>query len=370
MRLMYQLLLDERQSTIEIAAKLNDMGVPTSYARRGLSYRHRDGQVGPAQHVWRANSVHQMLRNPVYKGLYTFGRRQRHNSEREIVTCEVPALVSVETWDAAASQLAKNLLWSPRNATYDCLLKGLIKCGECGHLYIGDTNGAGRRDYVCYNHRRPTVLWGSKALAEERRCRTSLPLNAAKIEARVWRRLERYLRHPDEALDELAARLHGQADEASDIRAKLAEKQREQAAKQEERDTVVELFRKKRISERDLDRQLDKIDDEERGLLAAIAKLTDRLVDADAVSAKLAAAAALLEEQRGKLDGPEPVDRRGIIEKLVRRITVKTGMDEQTLAPRPDVYIDLVFDPEADEDDAASDETVTANYIPPRPRSR
>jgi chromosome segregation ATPase len=173
------------------------------------------------------------------------------------------------------------------------------------------------------------------------------------------------VRHPDEALDELAVLLHGHADEASDLRAKLAEKQREQDGKQQERDKVVELWRKGRISERDLDRQLDKITGEERDVLAAIAKLTERLGDADVIAAKLSAAAALLEQMRGKLDeGPPTFDtQRVIVESLVERITVRAELNPGTLRPRPAVFIKLIFDPEPDEDDA-SDENGTTYDIP------
>jgi site-specific DNA recombinase len=329
-RLIYSLLLDERQSTIEIADKLHQMGVPTSYQRRGRTY-HRDGQVGPEQHIWRANAVRNILRNPVYKGEYTFGRRSLHHAGREVVTCDVPALVSVETWDAAAAQLEKNLLFSPRNATYDYLLKGLMKCGLCGHLYIGDAGESGPK-YVCYAHRRPHILWGSKALADERRCRDSLPLKAGRAEALVWASVEHDCRNPGPTLARLQERLTGQADASADIRAKLAEKQQEQAEKQGERDSVVALFRKGRIDERDLDRQLDDIAREELEISADVAKLTDKLAAADKVSQRIAGAAALLQRLRDKLDAgpPTPADKREFIETLIDEIVVRPELDEAT----------------------------------------
>jgi site-specific DNA recombinase len=347
-RLIYRLLLDERKSTIEIADTLNQMGVPTSYERRGRTYRRR-GQVGPEQHVWRASTVRTIIRNPVYRGVYTFGRRSLHHAGREIVTSAVPglALVSTETWEAAQTQLRANLRFGVRDAVYDYLLKGLIRCGHCGHLYIGDAHETGPR-YVCYNHRRPMVLWGDSKLAEQRRCRDSLPVKAKQIERDVWAKVEHYLRHPDEALDDLALLLHGHASAAHDLRAQIAAVQRELDARQIERDTVLTYHAKGRMSERDLDRQMDRVAGEERELSAQVAALTAQLGEADEIAGKLSAAAALLAELRDKLDTAPPTKetKRAIIEKLIEYIVVRTEVDAGTQRRRPAIYVKAWFDPE------------------------
>jgi site-specific DNA recombinase len=196
-RLVYHLLLDEKQSTIAIANTLNQMGVPTASQRRGRTY-YREGQVAPRQHVWRENAVNNMLSNPVYKGEYTFGRRSAHHAGRDVVTCAVAAIVTPEMWKAARAQLTKNQLVNVGNATRDYLLRGLITCGQCGYHYITESDTHPR--YICVNRRHAVLLWGSRTLADERRCRDSLSLRAATLEQDIWRRLEVYLRHPDEAL--------------------------------------------------------------------------------------------------------------------------------------------------------------------------
>ncbi|HEV2459379.1 MAG TPA: recombinase family protein [Ktedonobacterales bacterium] len=63
-RLIYQLTVEEQQSGSVIADKLNAMGVPTDFARRGLDrFRYRDVDK-PALHVWNAKSVTSILGNP------------------------------------------------------------------------------------------------------------------------------------------------------------------------------------------------------------------------------------------------------------------------------------------------------------------
>jgi site-specific DNA recombinase len=340
-RLIYHLLLDEHLSTIAIADRLNSLGIPTSYQRRSLGY-HRNGQVGPAQHIWRANAVRNILVNPIYKGQYTFGRRSRHHAGREIVTSDVPALVNVETWDAAQAQLEKNLLFSSRNATHDYLLRGLMKCGLCGHLYVGDAHESGPR-YICYAHRRPQILFGSRALAEERRCRDSLPLKAADVEAKIWAFAEEACRNPGPTLAALQAKLTGQADTSEAIRAELAKKQQEQAAMQDERDTILTYFRKGKMTERDLDRQMESIAKEEVKRAAEIAALNADLEASDTVAARVTGAATLLRELSDKLDAgpPTPADKRAIIEKLIDEIVVRPERDEVTGKMR--AIVDVVY---------------------------
>jgi chromosome segregation ATPase len=176
-------------------------------------------------------------------------------------------------------------------------------------------------------------------------------LNAGRIEAHIWRKLETYVRHPNEALDELATRMRGQADAASTVRAKLAEKQQEQTGLQGERDVVWTKYRKGEMTEKDADHQIALIAKEEIELTTAITKLTEQLGEADAVSAKLDAAAAVLRDLRGKLDaGPLTfATRRNIVDKLVRRIVVKTELDEKTLRPRAGIYPETYFDSEDDD---------------------
>jgi site-specific DNA recombinase len=282
----------------------------------------------------------------VYKGEYTFGRRSAHHAGRDVVTCAVAAIVSPETSEAARAQLTKNQLVNVGNATRDYLLRGLITCGQCGYHYFTESGTHPR--YICVNRRHAVLLWGSRTLADERRCRDSLSLRAAKLEQDIWRRLEVYLRHPDEALDELAARTRGQADAASTVRAQIAAKQQEQARKQEERDTIFTLHRTGIMTETDLRHQLDAITSEQVQLAKDTAKLTEQLGEADAISAKLDAASALLQEQRSRLDaGPLTFATcRAIVETLVRRIVVKTELDEETFRPRAGIYPETCFDRE------------------------
>jgi site-specific DNA recombinase len=316
--------------------------------RHGIT-RRRPGQlITDAEHppsgLWRPNTVSVILNNPVYKCEYTFGRRTAHGQPREIVTCPVPPLVSVETWAAAQAALERNMLWSGRNAKREYLLRGLMRCGLCGHLYIGDGT-----KYNCYAHRRPTILYG-RALGKERRC-PAPAMNAARIESQIWTDVEEHLRNPERTLRQIAAKLRGQQDTSEAARAELAAKQREMASLQDERDILYTYFRKGKMSERDLDRQEEKIAAEEAKLAKETASLAEQLTTLDDVAARLDKAAALLQRLRARMDsGPlTPALKRELVEALVDSIVVcplPIDLNDRTRAPHAVAKVTYTFDDE------------------------
>jgi site-specific DNA recombinase len=339
-RMIYQLTVEEQQSGVVIAERLNALGVPTAYARRGL-LRYRRGDVDePARHRWRADSICRILSNPVYKGVYVFGRRPRHNSARETVTCAVPALVSADVWDAAQHVMERHQFWNVRNAKRAYLLRGFLVCGLCGYHYIG--NGA---RYSCIAQRRATAIWG-KALGAEKRC-TAPPLPARKLEAEIWASVDWYIHHPDEVHAQIAAELSGQADTTAQLRAQVAAKQREQDALQGERDRIYTLHRKGIMTETDLTHQLDAIAAEQVKTTAQIAQLTRDLTAADETAARLSGVDAFLADLLAQYDaGPLTTQReRAILEQFVDEMTVTTEVDEETGRLRAVVHVRYPFDP-------------------------
>lgn len=242
---------------------------------------------------------------------------------------------------AAQEALSRHRQYSQRNAQHDYLLHGLLRCGppDCGLVYtgVGSHSGPGRRGeqrplvyyYVCNGRRKAIQYYGRQG----KRC-LSRAVNANWLDSQVWAEVDTFVRDPGPLLVKLAARMQGQSDQAEVLRADLAAKQREQDARQQEKDTVLGLFRKGRISERDLDRQLDAIAGEEETCAKAMHALRGQLAALDDVSAALSGAAALLERLRGKV-GPEPVSyatRRELVEALVQGVRI--GVEENGVSRR------------------------------------
>jgi site-specific DNA recombinase len=345
-RLIYQLTVEEKQSARVIADKLNAMGVPTAFARRGLDRFRHLAVDKPVLHLWQGFSVTSILRNPTYKGLRPFGRRARHpghttNGRGTVVTYSIPALVSVETWDAAQRVLASHRFWTVRNEekTRDFLLAGMLTCAACGRHYIG--HGA---RYSCIGRVHAPRIYG-RVLAATRRC-DALTLPKAQIEAEIWASADYYIHHPDEVHAQVAAELSGQADTSAQLRAQLASKQQEQDAKQSQRDSILTYFRTGNMTETDLTRQLALISAEQAKCSAQIAALTRELAAADETAARLAGVDAFLADLLAQYDA-EPLTqerKRAILEQFIAEMTVRTEVDEETGLPRPVVHVRWTFE--------------------------
>src|SRR3712207_6116655 len=110
-RLIYQLSAEQGWSCQKIADRLNELQVPTVYARdervvqRGKRTQRTSG-------VWRAGRIRNLITNTTYKGVHAYGKRAAN--ARAVIEREVPAIVSVDQWNAAQQTLQRNLKFSPR----------------------------------------------------------------------------------------------------------------------------------------------------------------------------------------------------------------------------------------------------------------
>ena len=94
------------------------------------------------------NSIHDILKNEKYRGVYIFnrsaskinGKRNHHKSknEDEIIRIEggMPRIISDEIWEAVQKRMEKNKKGA-NSAKEIYLLSGLIYCGKCGDAMTG-----------------------------------------------------------------------------------------------------------------------------------------------------------------------------------------------------------------------------------------
>lgn len=190
-RRMFDWLLTEGEGPNGIARRLNALGIP---ARKG-------GQ-------WHRNVVRQILRNPVYTGVFWANRydtaglglnRHRPREERVVPTLRpeeewipipVPAIIDRGQWEQAQRVLDRaRRLWSGRpRAEY--LLSGLVVCARCGLSMTGQQVkewGRRRRVYTC---RRSSQ--GSRPGA------CGLRVDASAVEELVWGQVAGWLHDPEE----------------------------------------------------------------------------------------------------------------------------------------------------------------------------
>jgi site-specific DNA recombinase len=303
-RIIYQRVVELGETCRQVATWLNDQAIPA-----------------PAGGLWGHGRVYDLLTNSVYRGLATFGKRKKGQprTNKGLITVPVPAIVSTEVWNAAQARLQSHKHWQQRTGERTYLLAGLMRCGVCGHRYSGEWIGnhpgtPGYRQYCCNQRRRPHVL-GSK-------CR-SASVNADWVERQVLADVEAWVSDPDVALSMLATRMRGNMDQAETLRAQMAQAQSQLDAQQAERDSILALFRKGRITERDLDRQLDAIDAEQATIQARLRQLQDQISEANDAAAHLTRAADVLARFHERRAAGQLTDRE-MMEGLVMGIVVDT----------------------------------------------
>jgi site-specific DNA recombinase len=125
---------------------------------------------------WNVASVRGILRSPAYTGTAYSGRThpaparqcrsalqpvepgesQRPAPLEDWMAVRVPAIVRQETFDLAQRRLAQNQQTARRNnSAHDCLLRGLVSCGQCQLASTGRMQRPGYAYYVCRGRTEP-----------------------------------------------------------------------------------------------------------------------------------------------------------------------------------------------------------------------
>lgn len=305
-REVYRLLAEEGRTCGYIARWMIDAGIPTPFVRDGRAINSRGGAVVG---VWTMVRVRNMVASPTYKGVQIYGRRRKNG--REPIENEGPPLVSPETWERAQQALRDNRAKSSRNAKREYLLRGMIRCEDCGSTYVGCAKTKGEYEYSYYRC--------------NGRTRGCAPVNGTNLERYIWDRLGNWSVDPQSYIDQ--AREQTESREAGEtVRAELTKAQRALSGFGTERDAMLTLFRKGRITEGDLDKQLDKVDAEERALTERVAELRARASAISEDEARAQATARVLRDLAGFIARAKTYeDRRDLLGLCVDKITVTTA---------------------------------------------
>jgi site-specific DNA recombinase len=162
-RTAFELLLQHRQMSL-VARLLNEQGMLPRGARLPTGKKP----------LWTKEAISRVLRSPLYAGFITLGE--------ERCPGEHPALVEATTFDEAQEILRGTKREVNRGSlNHDYLLRGLLRCGQCGSAL---TPGSTRRGDQLYRYYRCTARSNIGVKA----CHSS-PLPAAAIEEYVVERI-------------------------------------------------------------------------------------------------------------------------------------------------------------------------------------
>jgi len=313
-RRMFDWSVVDGWSCVRIADHLNALGIPTSYAHAGRLVKDKTGTRKKATTgIWRPSRVRAILSNPTYKGELYYGRRPAQARGFGVIQARVQALVPAQVWEGAQHELRRHA-FSTNGRRRSYLLRSLLKCGLCGLTYSGTPGRGELLWYRCngaIQYRRPVKCKARSIFGNH-------------LHDLVWADIERYLRDPGDVIDDL----RGQEQNTGAAAAREAELlmlRNALADLPNQKDTILDLRRRQKITEDQMDRQMAAIDVEERTHARRLAEL-----EPEPIQPQEAPPEALLAEIRSRLDaGLDFEAKQEIVFTLVNRITVHTEIDER-----------------------------------------
>lgn len=157
-REMYDLSL-QGIGTYTIANILNEEEAPTKFNRfkgrikRKNEFTKKITEFEKSNVKWRGNVIHDMLRNPINKGIRLWNK---NDVERRAEVKLNVQIISDDLWDKVNENLSKNIKNVGKKAQYHYLLNGLIVCGHCGNEVLGKKRLKGNdNSYKCKGKRPP-----------------------------------------------------------------------------------------------------------------------------------------------------------------------------------------------------------------------
>ena len=157
-RTMFQMSL-EGKGVYTIANEFNAREIPTKFngfkgtIKRIDKYTKKEEIFQKSNVKWRGNVIHDILRNPIYKGVRIWNKK--NIEERVEITIDA-IIIEAQIWDKVNNNLVNNKKNVGKRETYSYLLNGLIYCSHCGNQIIGKKRLKGSEsNYKCKGKRAP-----------------------------------------------------------------------------------------------------------------------------------------------------------------------------------------------------------------------
>jgi site-specific DNA recombinase len=163
------------------------------------------------------------------------------------------------------------------------------------------------------------------------------------LEEAIWSDILHYINNPGEIFQQLTEQYERRQGQTSDFKQEQATAELALKQKADERDRILSLYRRRIITDADLESQYAQIAQEEGALEARLRVLTTTLSGHTAITNRLLAAQSLLERLREEMQGEVTWEKkRATIEQLVLKITIYP-IDPTTPKSR-EVHVNYIFD--------------------------
>jgi site-specific DNA recombinase len=300
------------------AERLNDEGVPSP----GRKYRGKPRKYGS---MWRASTVQGIVKRGAYSGTHTV------NTRKEPIERKVPAIVEPGLQQKALAHMAENRRFSGGRPHREYLLRGLVRCEQCGALYSGGASTSNGYRYHYYSSQRNRAT-REKRLKTNHSC---VLVRADWLEELVWSDVRSFLKNPGEILERVRVELAEDA-ESEDLEERHASLARRLATKQTEKGRYVKLYAQGHLDEEELEVHLVDLKNQVENLKLLIAsgeadigRKEENKLTAQTTEAWLLTLRERIEEVEE--DTGEALEkRRKLVKLLVEQIKVDRNEDGHT----------------------------------------
>jgi site-specific DNA recombinase len=336
---------EEGKSCIWIAGALKRLDVPTVYTRDGRKVQQKN-----TAGIWTSTRVRTLIINPIYKGVYVWGKRKIVHDDAGVKHLVVNppdrwietalsadlTIVSPELWGRAVAAVHRNQIAAMVHLGEDSnyLLRGLVRC-SCGLVYYGmtSTRQPSGRKVVYYMHSRRSP---------RERC-TTAAIRGDELEAAVWSDIEMFLAKPGAIIRQLEQQMEAESGQGRKVADEMREMENLLASQELKRKRAQDFLIDGTLARSDYDRQVLRVSETVSEIGKRLTELRKLAAEQDANADALGKARSLLENLQENARGKMTFEkRRAICEALVSGLSVKPVKGGQ-----PEIKVTFRFEPHA-----------------------
>lgn len=176
-RKIFEWKVNEGLGNLSICHRLNNLGIlnPTGYKKKKLNQNYNNSKIKEGDYSWCPSTVRNILKNDVYIGNVTQGKRRTKSykihkvekvSENEWITVENmhEPIINKELFERA--QELNNVDTRVQNDGKLSIWAGILKCADCGHAmnkkYCKNKSGRIYEYYICSTYRKKSNMLCTK----------------------------------------------------------------------------------------------------------------------------------------------------------------------------------------------------------------
>ena len=316
-RRIFEMYVNEGLGVASIRGWLIDEGIPSPQHAK----------------VWTKVSIHRLLANSAYKGIWSFGKTRQVSTEAGTriyerprdtwIDVPVPPLVDEETWERAQELKKKRVQRSKRNTKTFYLLQGMLRCVECGYKFSAITRweNSSRHNGKLYKYRDdiPRRYYRCLGINYRLHCRKRPYFRAERLEQLVWSELKKVLQNPGLIMAGIES-LDDQDD--GDVAEEVARTERDLRNVQMEEDRAIRLYVSGKITEAQLDHQRKFITERLENLRVQLDEFRVREASGGEKQALMESVLAWAEKLGEGLDEISPNQQREVIQLVLDEVTI------------------------------------------------